>query len=314
MGAELRNRLSWSHSRNETFRDCLRRYYYHYYGSWGGWSATAPPEARRLYLLKNLKNRHLWAGGIVHDAAAEALAQQRKAPAPPPDAPQGEAAAGRAVERMRREFRLSRSGAYREDPRRVVGLTEHHYSEPVADAVWQETAEMVRRSLLNFYAGSYLRDAGKLPAEDWLALEDLQTFPCDGVPVYVKMDLAWRRPDGGVRILDWKTGRRRPQPGGLQLAVYALYATEQWEMAPEQIELREINLNLDCEAQARPAAADLEAARAEIRASLDAMRARLTDVAENEADIAEFPAEPNARRCRGCPFREACPEYQEAEG
>jgi hypothetical protein len=65
---ELRNELSWSHSRYETFRECLRRYFYHYYGSWGGWQDDADPLTRRLYILKQLKNRHLWAGGVVHDA------------------------------------------------------------------------------------------------------------------------------------------------------------------------------------------------------------------------------------------------------
>jgi len=148
MGAELRNRLSWSHSRHETFRSCLRRYYYHYYGSWGGWSTGAPPERRRLYLLKNLKSRYLWAGGIVHEVVAAALTQVRAAgetaPLPPVS---GEEAGEHTVARMRREFRLSRGSAYREDPRRVLGLIEHHYAESVGDAAWQGLAETVRSDL-----------------------------------------------------------------------------------------------------------------------------------------------------------------------
>ena len=41
--AELTNEFSWSRSRDGTFQDCRRRYFYHYYGAWGGWEAAASP-------------------------------------------------------------------------------------------------------------------------------------------------------------------------------------------------------------------------------------------------------------------------------
>ncbi|MBD3236522.1 MAG: hypothetical protein GF330_07450, partial [Candidatus Eisenbacteria bacterium] len=83
--AALRNELSWSNSRYGTFQECLRRYYYHYYGAWGGWAADADPLTRRLYVLKSLKNRYLWCGSLVHDAVAELLERVRAgAPLPRP--------------------------------------------------------------------------------------------------------------------------------------------------------------------------------------------------------------------------------------
>ena len=42
--ADLVNEFSWSRSRDHTFQDCRRKYFYHYYGAWGGWDASAPPE------------------------------------------------------------------------------------------------------------------------------------------------------------------------------------------------------------------------------------------------------------------------------
>ena len=66
--AELANEFSWSRSRDNTFQDCRRRYFYHYYGAWGGWDAAAGEEVRRLYILKQLASRQMWAGRIVHDA------------------------------------------------------------------------------------------------------------------------------------------------------------------------------------------------------------------------------------------------------
>ena len=48
---ELQNQFSWSRSRDNAFRDCRRRYWIHYYGSWGGWERDAPTSVRQAYLL-----------------------------------------------------------------------------------------------------------------------------------------------------------------------------------------------------------------------------------------------------------------------
>ena len=44
----LANEFSWSHSRHETFQACLKRYYFAYYASWGGWDDRAPLIAQAV--------------------------------------------------------------------------------------------------------------------------------------------------------------------------------------------------------------------------------------------------------------------------
>ncbi len=302
----LRNEFSWSHSRFETFRECLRRYYYHYYAYWGGWSPDADPLARRLYILRNLKNRYLWAGAIVHDAVAGILERVR-ARLPEPDPTE---AADQALQRMRAEFRQSRDGAYLQDPKRATGLVEHHYREAVSDEEWRGFAEMVRRSIHGFAQGPFLAAARELASEDWLSLEELLNFEIDGAKVYVKMDLAHRRPDGGAVILDWKTGKRRPQPEGLQLGCYALYASQAWDIPPERIQVIEANIHTGAVGSAMLSAEHLEKARAEISAGIGQMRERLADPESNTARAEDFPASPSGPTCRRCVFRELCPDYQ----
>ena len=75
--AELANEFSWSRSRDATFQDCRRKYFYQYYGAWGGWDPGAPPDVRRLYILKQLSSRQQWAGRIVHDAGHQLHATNR---------------------------------------------------------------------------------------------------------------------------------------------------------------------------------------------------------------------------------------------
>ena len=38
---EFKNDFSWSFSRDSAFNTCKRKYYYSYYGSWGGWNKDA---------------------------------------------------------------------------------------------------------------------------------------------------------------------------------------------------------------------------------------------------------------------------------
>ena len=66
MGKELKNEFSWSKTRDQTFRECLRKYYFQYYGGWGGWLKDADARIRQIYMLKNLYTRQMWAGDHVH--------------------------------------------------------------------------------------------------------------------------------------------------------------------------------------------------------------------------------------------------------
>jgi len=46
--ADLVNEFSWSRTRDNVFQECRRRYYYQYYGAWGGWDVNSDPLVRRL--------------------------------------------------------------------------------------------------------------------------------------------------------------------------------------------------------------------------------------------------------------------------
>src|ERR671927_294507 len=75
--AELTNDFTWSKSRHEKFGECLRAYYYQYYGSWGGWEAAPGSRERELYVLKKLSSRWQWAGSVVHGAIRDMLRRER---------------------------------------------------------------------------------------------------------------------------------------------------------------------------------------------------------------------------------------------
>jgi hypothetical protein len=69
----FKNEFSWSISRDRLFQTCPRQYYFNYYAYWGGWDLNAPERTRQIYILKQLKNRYMWAGAKVHDCIERTL-------------------------------------------------------------------------------------------------------------------------------------------------------------------------------------------------------------------------------------------------
>jgi CRISPR/Cas system-associated exonuclease Cas4 (RecB family) len=132
------------------------------------------------------------------------------------------------------------------------------------------------------------------------------TFDFEGTKVYAVPDFAYRDPEGVVRILDWKTGRGRPEHR-LQLAIYFLYAEATWGCDPERTLGIDVYLDEGGWSEHEFDAADLDRVRAELHDSLEAMRALHFDADEEEGDRERFPmVDPGSRECASCNYRELC--------
>ena len=70
---EFKNQFSWSFSRHNSFETCKRKYYYSYYGCWGGWDKNADEKIKMLYALNKMTSLPMLAGSIVHDEVERTL-------------------------------------------------------------------------------------------------------------------------------------------------------------------------------------------------------------------------------------------------
>jgi CRISPR/Cas system-associated exonuclease Cas4 (RecB family) len=299
--AKLTNDFSWSKSRDETFQTCPRRYYFQYYGSWGGWDATAPERVRHLYVLKQLITRHMWAGSVVHGCIERSLKNiSRGIDVLPPDRIIETALAG-----MREDFRSSRKKVYWQRPK-TCALFAHEYDRPVAEDQWREMADNVRTCLHNFYTSDLFAQLRALPRRAWLEIEELNKFDLHGVPVWAKIDCCYRT-DDGVRIIDWKTGRSMSEANTLQLVCYALYASQKWNVPLETITTTECYLLPMRANDYHVADAEVQDTLAYIQGSVADMQSLLADVPANEP-LAEsaFEKTDNTRLCRRCNFLRLC--------
>ena len=202
---DLANEFSWSRSRDATFQDCRRKYFYHYYGSWGGWDAESPADIRRLYVLKQLASRQMWAGRIVHDAIEMALhiyREGREVPAEPFIAD--------VVERMRGEWRSSRDRRYHATPK-TLALFEHEYALDLKPEVWQALSRNVQSCLRNFFRLPLLASVRRTAPEHWSIEHWSKVFNFEGTPVWIAPDFGfWTdRGSSGAGGLEDRRGRHR---------------------------------------------------------------------------------------------------------
>ena len=109
------------------------------------------------------------------------------------------------IEDMRQDFKDSRAGKYRQDPKRICGLFEHEYALEISDEAWKATADHAEKCVRNFYHAPVFQKLRELPATAWLEIEERSTFQLDGLKVYVQLDCAFR--DRTTGVVSSTTGR-----------------------------------------------------------------------------------------------------------
>jgi hypothetical protein len=299
---QLLNEFSWSKSRDSLFTFCLRSYYYHYYGSWNGWRHDAPADVRELYVMKNLQNLGTWRGAAVHDVArqvVEGFARGRPLPV--------EQALVVLRERMHRDFEDSRTGRYRDRPKRFCGLQEHYYDVPVENEVLSELNVAAEGGLKRVYTTRTYQTLLQWGPSSVVECEKLQSITLAGCKVWVSPDLILRGPDNGLTIVDWKTGTSSPsEEARLQLALYGLYAVRVYGPRAQQLLGVEENLRAGEDHVYPLQEWVLEEARNYAEGSIRKMQAVLHDRERNVALVRDFPMTDELARCTGCRFRRAC--------
>ena len=172
--SELKNQFSWSRSRDNAFQDCRRRYWLHYYGSWGGWERDAPTSVRQAYLLKQVASRHQWVGQEVHERVRMCLKMLKAG-----QTPELEMQMDSLVDTMRRRFKESRKGEWVHNPKRILRLFEHEYAFTIRDEKWVELREHAKDCLRGFFESPYFELAKSLPTDRWLAVDDDEVLYAD---------------------------------------------------------------------------------------------------------------------------------------
>lgn len=301
MADVLKNDFKWSVSRDRTFRECPRQYWFNHYGFWGGWNYDVDPRTRDIYVLKQLQSRPTWVGAVVHDCIKHSIVNlSRGIPVLPVDA-----ILKITRSRMRNDFRVSRDGMYRDNPKYACGLFEHEYRIPVSDEEWRDSADHVDRCLVTFYASEVWETLRNTKPGDFLEIERFSNFLLDGNTVTVKLDCATRDTDHVV-VWDWKTGRREGADAKLQLACYAFYIHQAYGIPINHVRMRRFELSGGTVHERTIAERELGEILDYVRGSIADMRGLLDDPERNQTHEDRFRKEERRDLCLRCNFLKVC--------
>lgn len=302
--------FSWSQSRRSTFRECPRKYYWHYYGSHNGWLEESEPEARLAWRLKKLSNLHMTLGSVVHELAATALTRVRGGSPPPTAADLIQA--GR--DRLNRAWLVSqRREEWERRPGSLTMLMEFYRgSGPSRDLV-ESVRDRLHACLRHLLASQSFREAAEAPLVEVKEVDRLDFVEIDDVKVYAQPDLLYRLGDAW-RIVDWKTGGRHASHPP-QLRTYAVYLRARGDLPTGPLIARLEYLATGEETTLPISDRECVEERRRILDSVSAMRSYLVDPARNEAMPRDrFPLAEDTRACPRCPFFELCEVELEDRG
>lgn len=322
----LKNNFGWSFSRENTFDSCQRRYYFHYYLSWGGWKVSAPDIVRKAFALKRLVTMSLWRGQLVHYIASKILQSMRAKGRIPFE----EDVVRYTKDRFKEQLSFSREKRYLSEPKKSGGklnidwlaLFEHEYGEEISSKKIEKTSNEVIDGVRNLLSSRLLSDIMETDTSEWI-IEDIdfaefaQSLVFQGVKIYVKTDFIFRGDNGRLEIVDWKTYRHgikqeqaeRRDPESDQLGIYAYYAASELSEPAENIELIEVNL-LDNASEKRMSASQEGLARAErrLKDGISKLSAKLSagDTERNEPLSIDHFIPNSGPACRYCNFKRIC--------
>jgi hypothetical protein len=299
--SELKNEFFWSKTRDEVFKTCPRQYWFSYYGYWNGWLENAPERTRQIYILKNLKNRHMWAGEKVHECIQRSLNNIRRGI----KVLSIDEIVSMTLDQMRADFRSSKSKNYWKNPK-SCGLLEHEYEMEVSDEEWKEVAGSVETCLRNFYASDIYDGLKSHRKDGWLEVEEFSSFLLDHTGINLVIDCAIKEGEG-IYIYDWKTGRSLSEDLSIQLGCYALYAMEKWNVPPESLSVIEYNLSFDKSNWFSVSQEEMKGMKGYINGSIKDMQSLLTDLSNNlPVEEDRFSKIEDQHVTSRCNFRKVC--------
>lgn len=281
----------WSFSRYDNFQTCRRQYFFDYYGK-----RYAPPEIReRVEFLKTLQSPALLLGQIVHAAIASNIKNiQKESQEVPLDD---------LIENTSHDFSKALESPL---------LMDSYYGSELTPAQKFSLKFKLDTCLESFYSSEWYLFIHSFPNEkksDWIIEpEDFGEFRLDGMKAYARVDFAFPNNDGGLVVVDWKTGKRHEKKHTLQMQGYILYAHDICGYPIEKIKAVLEYLSDDSESlEYQMTQKDLRSFRMMLKKQLLELHAMCQDVDKNvPLPIESFPLKTNHRFCQWCKYRELC--------
>jgi hypothetical protein len=294
-------KISWSYSKMQSFRDCPRRYYYHYYGSKKR-VAKAEPLKEKLAALSKLSNRYMFQGQVIHLVISTFLKKQKVFEIW--DENRLLSFAEKVInETINYNQRIANGASIAVSTFQMTLLKEIQENIIDVEQLRAEVIAVARTCLHNFFSNpefDHLRKGATLVNAK---IEGDTSFSLsDRVEVDGKLDLAFWS-DGVLFVADWKTGKKEMQDTSLQLLVYVLWAKALKEKSFTEVAIQKAYLQENSLERLEYSELHIDRARARILQDADMLLEMHPFGVEGVSDAFTRYV---GKNCALCPFEKSC--------
>ncbi|MFZ4453343.1 PD-(D/E)XK nuclease family protein [Salibacterium aidingense] len=300
--------FSWSLSRHKTLMHCARQYAHQYYTSHNGWLRDAPELSKQAYRLKNLTNLEMFFGSVVHDIIEQVIDNYLNTGYIP-----GE-------ENLREQVRRSLNQGFidstrhfdhwKQQPKKRTMFHEIYYGNnprlPASKV--EKITQRMHLALKHFLNSRTMQEMAYNEQIEFLESEKFRILQIGQLKVFVVLDLLYKDLDRNKWVItDWKTGKKSEEDP-YQLALYALYLLENYEVESiDDIIIRNEYLLEGEAAEHQLDPVTLEKVQELIGTSVEWMTDYLEVPSENQPlPLEQFPQTSDQRACSFCNFYELC--------
>ncbi len=281
--------LGWSNSRYEMFSACRRQYYYHYY-----YRFDTEDDAAKIHKLRELTSMPLQIGSLAHDSISTVLSRLQKQPSDP-------------IDRTRLADFIDRKVAATIASCQFSEIYYHHVLLIDIESIKATVTEALM-NLLESERFKWIRQVAAANSRGWIIdPPGYGETRIDGLKAYCKVDFLFPV-DSTLHILDWKTGKERPEKHATQIRVYAAWAV--YSLGSPVDKTRPVIAYLlphYHETAAGLNEYDLEEFSRLVRAQTQEMYAFCSDIEQNVPLPRDaFPMTKFSSVCSFCNYRELC--------
>ena len=278
--------FSWSLSREGLLNLCPRAYFYHYYGSTGGFEEFSDVE--KLYQLKKIQSLDLWVNSVCSEVLHDFFYENS-------DNFNIYKMAKRYFNQGVRSISLRE---WRDDPQKL-NLFESYYGLVEVNELIEDAEKLLSESIENLLDSGLLDYLKEVPFLDRKNLSPPIFTHIGKIKVWCSPVLVWQE-DGLVKFLTLNNGKSNK--ANYTAALHKIYAFNNLRVKPERV----VTLNFDLMTGESTAISDEEINLNElierVKNSTEEMFSLLSD--HNSAIEENFSK--NEKSCKKCKFQKYC--------
>jgi len=280
--------FSWSLSRESLFNFCPRAYFYHYYGSSGGFEQFSGVEL--LYQLKQIQSLDLWINSICSEFLRDLFYDNQ-------ENFNIHKTAKRYFHKGTRSIALRE---WRDNPQRL-NLFESYYGLIEINELIEHASNLLKESIKNLTESGlldYLREIPYLNRKNF-------SFPISShigkIKVWCSPALIWQE-DGLLKFLTLNNGSSNKVKAHHTACLHKIYAFNNLRIKPERV----VTLNFDLTNGETSALPDEEINVSELIDHVKKNTVEMLSLVSNNNGVFENNFSKNIGSCAKCKFQKFC--------